>query len=164
MTLLLLAGILWGPQDPQIAPEIQTALDATAFHYKLSPNGLNFSLLFDHPNNRQQTVYVSGKPANWNDAKTHFVYTTVWAGDAEPTEEILHKILLKPKKLGYFYVFKDSKGKYAVRYGVHFEAVGMTTEVKADDPLVTTLKDMIYFVNAVGEETDIEVNGDKDIR
>ena len=73
-------------------------------------------------------------------------------------------MLLQSKKLGHFYLFKDTKGTWALRFGAHFDATGLKDISEKSDTLATTLKDLIFFVNAVGEETDKMLNGEKDIR
>jgi hypothetical protein len=143
---------------------LKTAIDATAIKYTPTASGLNYGVLFDHPNKRQQQVYVSIKPATVGTAQTHFIYTTVWAGASAPDDALLRSVLLKPKKFGYFYVYKDSKNTWAIRFGAHFDATELKDTASAEDTLVKNLKDIIFFVNAVGEETDIQVNGAKDIR
>ena len=66
--------------------------------------------------------------------------------------------------MGHFYLFKDTKGTWAIRFGAHFDASELRETSQAGDRHVTTLKDLIYFVNAVGEETDKLLNGEKDIK
>jgi hypothetical protein len=143
---------------------IKAALDATKFSYIPTSSGLNYSILFDHPNKRQQQVFVSLKPASVGTAQTHFIYTTVWVGTNPPDDALLRSVLLKSKKFGYFYLFKDSKGTWAIRFGAHFDATDIKDMAGTGDPLVKNLKDTIFFVNVVGEETDKEINGEKDIK
>jgi len=81
-----------------------------------------------------------------------------------PTDDLLRRITSRAKKLGQFYVFKDSKDVWSIRFSAHFNATEVKVSITPNDPLAITLKDIIYFVNQVGEETDRELNGDKDIK
>jgi hypothetical protein len=93
------------------------------------------------------------------------VYTTVWVNvNSLPDEATMRKVFTQSKKLGSFYLFKDTKGTWAIRFGAHFDATGLKDTSEKGDTLSTTLKDLIYFVNTVGEETDKQLNGDKDNR
>jgi hypothetical protein len=159
------------PQPPAPTPpteevgkaRIKTALDAVALSYAPTSSGLSYSLLFDHANKRQQKVYVNVKPATIGTAQTSFIYTTVWVSATPPDDALLRRVLLKSKKFGSFYLFKDSKGTWAIRFGAHFDATELKDTASAGDDLVKNLKDTIFFVNAVGEETDVDINGTKDI-
>lgn len=144
---------------------LKSALDATGLKYETSSSGMSFTVLFDHPNNRQQKIFVTIAPNKPGGLVTHTIYTTVWANkDTPPEEEIMRKVLSQTKKLGAFYLFKDTKGVWALRFGTHFDATGLKDTSERGDTLSTTLKDLIYFVNAVGEEADKQLNGEKDIR
>ena len=164
--LAALALCVAPPQaDDATKARLKSALDATSLRYELSQSGLSFALLFDHPNNRQQKIFVTVAPGKPGGLVTHTIYTTVWVNkDTPPDEATIRKVFTQSKKLGEFYLFKDTKGVWALRFGVHFDATGLKETSEKGDTLSTTLKDLIYFVNAVGEETDKLLNGEKDMR
>ncbi|WP_309716668.1 hypothetical protein [Armatimonas sp.] len=144
---------------------LKSALDATGLKHEASPSGLSYTVLFDHPDKRQQKIFVGTAPTKVGGLLTHLVYTTVWINaTAPPDDALLRKVLLQSKKLGQFYLFKDTKGTWALRFGAHFDATGLKDISEKGDTLATTLKDLIFFVNAVGEETDKMLNGEKDIK
>jgi hypothetical protein len=144
---------------------LKSALVATGLNYETSPSGLSFTLLFTHPNNRQQRVYIAMAPNKAGGLLTHTIYTTVWVSATTPPDSaLMQKVFIQSKKLGEFYLFKDTKGTWALRFGVHFDATGLKDTSEKGDTLSTTLKDLIYLVNAVGEEVDKQLNEDKDNR
>jgi hypothetical protein len=164
MTLALASAPTPVDEASEIA-SLKSALDATQIPYATSPSGLSYTVLFDHPGNRKQTLYVAVKPGKASGLRAHTIYTTVWINkDAPPDDALMKKYLGQTKKLGAFYLFKDSKGIWAMRFVVNFDVTDLKESSASGDKAVTTLKDMIYFVNQVGEETDKEINGDKDIR
>lgn len=156
-------GAVQDSNDP-LQTQAKQALDATGLSYQKTTSGKSYSIVFDHPNNRRQTVYMSVSPSKTNGLVTYTLYTQVWYSEKAPDEELMKKVFTKVKKLGAFYLFKDSKDVWAFRFGVKLDATEMPANPSASDALVTSLKDAIYFANAVGEETDLELNGDKDIR
>nr|WP_309689426.1 hypothetical protein [Armatimonas sp.] len=144
---------------------VKSAMEATGFKYEASASGLSLTVLFDNPDKRQQKIFIATAPGKASGLLTHLVYTTVWVNaTAPPDDALLRKVLLQSKKLGHFYLFKDTKGTWAIRFGAHFDATGLKDTSEKGDTLSTSLKDLISFVNAVGEETDKMLNGDKDIR
>ncbi|MCE9557348.1 MAG: hypothetical protein K8R88_00200 [Armatimonadetes bacterium] len=150
--------------DANSAPT-KAAIAATGLSNELSASGLSYKIDFTHPESRKQTVYVTAKPsATIKGLLTTFIYTTVWVSKEAPTSELLLKVLTQTKKIGQFYVFKDSKDVWCIRFGANFNATELKESSTSTDPLVTNLKDTIYFVNQVGEEADKELNGNQDIK
>ena len=144
---------------------LKSAVEAMGLKYEASPSGLSYSVLFDHAGNRQQKVYIATAPGKAGSLLTHTIYTTVWVNATTPPDSaLMQKVFILSKKLGQFYLFKDTKGTWAIRFSVHFDATGLKDTSEKGDTLSTTLKDLTYFVNAVGEETDKQLNGDKDNR
>jgi hypothetical protein len=144
---------------------LKSALDATSLSYELSSSGLSYTILFDHPEKRQQKIYVATAVSRAGGLLTHTIYTTVWThANTPPDSALMQKVFTQSKKLGQFYLFKDNKGTWAIRFSAHFDATGLKDTSEKGDTLSTTLKDLLYFVNAVGEETDKQLNGTKDIR
>ncbi len=64
------------------------------------------------------------------------------------------KILPLVKKFGSFYIYKDSQNMFSIRFGCHYDSSNLKDELTASSPEVTHLKDMIYFVDAVGFEAE----------
>lgn len=151
--------------DEAAKARLKSALEATGLSYEASPSGLSYTVLFNHPDKRQQKIYLALALTKVGNLFTHLVYTTVWVNAATPPDAMtMQKVFSQSKKLGQFYLFKDSKDTWALRFGVHFDATGLKDTSEKGDALSTTLKDLIYLVNAVGEETDKQLNGEKDIK
>lgn len=156
-------------QPPALTPEqvksrLRNCLDATNLSYTTSASGLSFVVKFDFTDKRTQTVYVSIADGKAGPVRTHTVYTTVWANQtAPPDEATMRRAVLATKKIGAFYLFKDSKGVWALRFGVAFDATELGETTAKGDRIATVLADTIRFVNAVGEETDKALNGDSDM-
>lgn len=163
-------ALLFVPQTPENDVEaakarLESALKATKLVYEPSASGLSFKLVYSHERDRKQTVYVSREKSRAGSLALHSVYTTVWlSGTEEPSEELLFRLLGTAKKLGAFYVHQDGKGSWSLRFGAQFDATDLPEASKEGDPLVVRLKDVIEFVNLVGEETDAAVNGERDVR
>lgn len=167
-TLFLALALLGAPQlsDDALKAQAKSALDATGLKYTASASGKSHMIVFDHTGNRKQTVYFTQAPSRVSTLVTYSIYTTCWVSTSAtpPDEALMHKVLSKVKKLGTFYLFKDPNNVWAIRFGIKFDATDMKEAPSASDELVKALKDAIYLVNAVGEETDKELNGEKDIR
>lgn len=132
---------------------MSAALTATELKFEKSKTGLSFTGIFDNANNRRRQVFVSINSNPLGPLACHLIYTSVLVtGTTPPTEQQLVKTLAITKKLGSFYVFKDTKGAYAIRFGVHFDAATLSATPTKSDASVITLKDTINFVNQVGEE------------
>ena len=137
---------------------LPAALTATELKFEKSKSGLSFTGIFDHPNNRRRQVFVSVNSNPLGPLAGHLIYTSVLVtGTTPPTEQQLVKTLAVTKKVGSFYVFKDTKGAYAIRFGVHFDAATLSATPAQTDSSVFALKDTIYFVNQVGEEMALEL-------
>ena len=166
--LALVAALAWtGAQDPADAPakaKVTSALDATGLHYAPSPSGMSLSCLFDHPGGRRQTVWVAVKPNRVGSLVTHSIYTTVWTGKIAPEGATIRQVVTQNKKFGAFYLICDDKGRWAIRFGVQFDATELPERSAAGDAAVKTLREMIEFVNTVGEEADQQLNGKVDVR
>ena len=143
---------------------IQSALTATGLSNELSETKLSFKLVFDHPDSRTQSVFVATKDSVVRNIKTVTIYTSVWVSNEAPKRELLLGLLSESKKAGQYYLFKDSNNNWSIRFGVQFDASHLPNMSNANDPLIATLKDAIYLVNQVGEETDRKLNGTSDIK
>lgn len=156
-------------QDPATdearTARLRAALDATGLAYETSASGKSFVVRFSHEGGRQQTVFVATKASTPQGLCVHSIYTAVWAKAGEkPDDALVERLVLRAKKLGCFYLFEDDKGVGAIRFGAKFDATDLGAEPKQGDALVQRLKQYIEFVDAVGEETDAELNGDGDVR
>lgn len=162
-TLILLSNVL-GAQDAnaELIAQCKSTLTATGFNFAPTASGKSYSIVFDHPNGRKQTVYLGLVPSKNGGLVTYNLYTQVWFGSAPPDEALMQKILSRTKKIGAFYLFKDAKGAWAIRFAAKFDATDVAKIPKAEDPLVVAFKDTVFFVNAVGEEIDKELNGEGD--
>ena len=147
------------PADEVLVARTKKALDATGLSYTPTPSGKNYQLLFDHPDKRKQSVYLAVNPFKPLGMVTVNLYTTVWVGKTEPDPAVVQKMVSSVKKFGTFYLFKGTNDVWAIRFQSKFDATDLPDSPKADDKLVNALKQMIYLVNAVGEEADKELNG-----
>lgn len=156
-------------QDPAPEPgakaRLLAALQATGLVFETSASGGSHVLTFDHEGGRQQKVFVLTQPARAGNATTHLVFTNVWIDPKRPPDAALvRRLFARAKRFGAFYSLQMNDGGFAIRFGVHFDATALPATAGKDDPLVRQLGDLIRFVDAVGEETDREVNGDRDLR
>ncbi len=140
-----------------LAPDMEASLKATGLNYAKSPSGLSYTMLFDHPNSKQRTVYVGAKEGKVAGISSFVIYTSVWVSKEAPTQAILDKFMYKAKKFGHFYLFKDTKGSYVFRFGAHYNAQWTPADPTATDPSIIDLMNLIYFVNQVGQESMLEV-------
>lgn len=140
------------------------ALDATGLKYQATASGLSYSVIFDNQNNRRRMVLMSKTPNQTNGLVTYTLYTQIWGSDKAPDDALLKKLMTKVKKVGSFYLYKDSKQMWSIRFGVKLDLTDMPASPKAEDVLVKTLKDTFYFINAVGDETDLELKGQNAVR
>ncbi len=143
---------------------LESALRATGLNYSTNASGLSYTLLFDHPGGRKQTIYVSRNTNKVQGILTHTLYTTVWIGRTPPDEALMKRVLSQTEKLGGFYVYKDQNDNWAIRFSVHFDATDLYESSASGDTPVKALRDRILFVNQVGEKTDKELNGNTDIK
>lgn len=166
--LPLLAVVAQSARPPALTAEqtrsrLRNCLDATGLHYSPSASGLSFTVKFTN-DKRSQTIFVSVADSTAGAVRAHMIYTTVWASQSVPPDETtLRKAVLASKKLGAFYIYKDAKGVWALRFGVAFDATDLGETSAKGDRAAVVLADTIQFVNAVGEETDKALNGDSDI-
>lgn len=167
---LLAATCLLCLQDPK--PEaaaaklrLGSAVKATGLNYDTSPSGLSLVLHFTDADQREQKVYVTQAPSTAGNLTLHTIYTTVWVDAQNPPDDAtLRKVFTQTKKLGSFWLFKDSKGAWSIRFGTQFDATDLPAESKPGQPLVKVLADTIHFVQRVGADIDKELNGDRDIK
>lgn len=156
-------------QDPAVEQaakdRLLAALQATGLVFQTSASGGSHVLTFDHEGNRQQKVTVLAAPAHAAGATTHFVYTTVWFEPKQaPEAALVRKLFSRTKRFGTFYSVQIKDGGTSIRFGVHFDASALPATPGKDDPLVRQFAELIHFVDAVGEETDRELNGANDLR
>lgn len=133
-------------------PPMKLLLDGTTLRYGTSSSGLSYTVLFDHPNNRKRIIFIGVKPSTIEDLAVHTIYTTVWTGNEPPSQDVMKKALLSTKKFGFFYLFQDAKSVWAIRFGANAIMGPTKTE---------TLRDLIYFVNQVGEESELALSAPK---
>lgn len=113
---------------------------------------------FTHEDKKLQRIFIAKKAESVGDSKMVTIYSNVWIGKKEPPPEaILLKTINRAKKFGQFYIYKDSNGVYAMRFGAQFDLSTIPANPKEADKAVTQLKDMIYFVDQVGYESTIEL-------
>lgn len=143
-------------QEPNL---IEAGLKATGLNYAKTTSGLSYSVDFDHSGGKTRRVLVAITPTKLLKVRSHVIYTTVWVGDQAPSGEILAKVMYQPKKYGHFYTFKDTEGKYAVRFGVNFNSAILSSSPQSGEATVKNLKDCILFVDQVGEETSKQLSG-----
>lgn len=164
--LLLAAALLVLPQDPDAAKNgerLQRTLEATKLNFEKMPSGRSYKLTYDHEKNRQQVVYVGIAANRPLDLVVHSVYTTVWLGEALPDTAVLQKVFSKSMKMGSFYLFEGDRS-WSIRFGASFDATGLAAGTMTQEQATERLKATIEFVNAVGEEVDAELNGERDVR
>lgn len=161
---LALTSLLFAQTTPPVAskPIMKLGLEATGLIHGDSASKLSYVVNFTQPEERTRTVYVAVTPVEVGELKQHGIYTSVWnSGGTAPSGELVSKVFAMSKKTGHFYLFKDSKGNYDIRFGVHFNELDLPAAPKATDASVMRLKDLIYFVNQVGEETYQLIKNDK---
>lgn len=135
------------------------ALKATTFTYAKSESGISFMVDFDHKETATRRVYISSTPISTLTFRSHLIYTDIWIGDVPPSNDLVEKVMSSVKKIGHFYLYKDSQDRYAIRFGANFDASTLRSEPKTDEVSVKTLKDTIYFVDQVGEDAQKEIKG-----
>jgi hypothetical protein len=157
----LAIGIAQVPQDP--TPAVQAGIDrfasamqATTLVFEKSSSGKSYLVPFTHEDQRR-TVYVALKPDQPTELSTHSIYTTVWTGKQPPDEATMRKAFSSTRKLGAYYLFADSAGTWAIRFGVAFDATDLAEKTSTDDPAAKRLREMIEFVNTVGRESQKEL-------
>lgn len=164
--MLLAAALLALPQDPDAAQNgerLQRTLQATKLRFEKMPSGRSYKLTYDHAKDRKQVVYVGIAANRPLDLVVHSVYTTVWLGEALPDAALMQKVFGKSLKMGAFYLFENERS-WSIRFGVSFDATGLAEGTMTQEQATARLKETIEFVNAVGEEVDAELNGDRDVR
>lgn len=163
---LLAVALLVLPQDPDAAQNgerLQRTLQATGLHFETMPSGRSYKLTYDHDKDRQQVVFVGIAANRPLDLVVHSVYTTVWLGETPPDAALMQKVFAKSKKLGSFYLY-ESERSWSIRFGASFDASGLADGTLTAEQAKARLQATIEFVNAVGEETDRELNGERDLR
>jgi len=166
IALLLGLSFVALPQDPDQAADAERllqTLQATGLHFEKSPSGTSYRLRYDHEGGRQQLVSVTAAANRPTDLVVHTVYTTVWTGAAPPDEALLVKVFSSTKKIGGFHLAEDDKA-WAILFRATFDATGLADGTLAPAVAAKRLQETIEFVNAVGEEMDAALNGERDIR
>ncbi len=148
-------------QDPEpkaaAKARLESALRAADLQFETTPSQQSFALQFDFAGGRRQRVLVSATPGTAADLAVHAIYTTVWTGQEPPSAELVRTLCSRSKKFGGFYVFRDSKGVWALRFGAQFDATDLPATVGKGSPAATALRDLIEFVATVGDETVAEL-------
>lgn len=163
--LLALLGLDASSDDSAAKARLESALQATSLKSETSASGLSHMASFTNEENRKQNVLISRAPSSVSGLVMHSIYTNVWVDSQNPPDAAtLRKVFSKTKKLGSFYLFKDSRGTWAIRFATQFDATSLPEKSKAGDELVKALEDLIRFVEIVGSETDKELNGEKDVQ
>ncbi len=146
--------------DPSVA-RMEQALKATGLNYSKVEGGLSFLVDYTYPENRVRRVLVTMKSSKTMGRETHNAYTQVWTGSEAPSANLVREVSSKAKKLGFFYVYKDSQGMYGIRFGVNIESTLFKPGMTLSDMPILRLKDTLGFVAQVGEETSKELGGKK---
>lgn len=139
---------------------MKASLTATGLNFSTSKSGLSFTLNFDHPDKSVRVIYLTMAPASILTLKTHIIYTNVWSSKVAPSPALMTKALTMSKKLGFFYIYKDSQNVWAIRFGAHFDTSDLPAAPTNDLPAISRLKDTIYFVNQVGQEAQTALASD----
>lgn len=142
-------------QDPspqqQAADRFAAAMKATGLVFEKSSSGKSYVLAFD-TDGANRRVFVSVLPDAVAGLHVHVAYTDVWTGTAPPDADTMRTAFTATKKIGAAYLLQDSKGTWAIRFGVRFDATDLGERPAADDILVKRLHDSIEFVAVVGDE------------
>lgn len=148
--------------DPSTV-RMEQALKATGLTHSKAEGGLSFTIDYTYPENRVRRVFVAIKSSKTMGREIHNAYTQVWTGTGTeaPSANLVREVSAKAKKLGFFYVYKDSKGMYGIRFGVNIESTLFKPEMTLSDMPILRLKDTLGFVAQVGEETSKELAGKK---
>lgn len=161
---LVASAVIQQDQLIERPKSIESVLKATGLNYSVSKNGKNYQLIFDHKNNRKQTVFVTQDATKFGTMLSFSVYTNFWVGTTnDPSREFVEEILLDRKKYGHAYFRKNSADeKWSGWFGWNFIITEIPTELSAEDPKVKELKDTLYYINQVGEEMDLKFGGSLD--
>lgn len=162
MTGLLVAASLFQVAQTDL-PEgaslpLYELMKSTNFAQKLGASKVAYSLTVT-VDKRRQIVFVNTKPVDFSGEVIVQIYSTVWAGDAAPPEDIMKKVLPETNKLGNYYLTKFPDGKWALRFAVKFRL----TDVKAgaiDAKDTENLKDTILFTASVSDQSEAKVSPD----
>ncbi|MEQ1821182.1 MAG: hypothetical protein ABL949_01605 [Fimbriimonadaceae bacterium] len=140
----------------KVEAKVMAALTATKLNFTKSESGLSFVGEFDHLNGRKRRIYIATGATTLQNIQSHVVYTTVLVcGKTPPSEKQLLLTASSARKLGAFYLYKDKADVYAIRFSAHFDSALLSPNPSSTDPTVENLKDLIYFVNQVGEEASL---------
>jgi len=144
------------PQDPSparqaAAERFAAALKATGRTFETTSSGKSYVLPFDHAGAIRR-VFVAVNPDEVAGLHVHVVYTDVWSGAEPPDGARMRTAFTLGKPVGTAYLLQDSKGTWAVRFGVRFDATDLGGRPGAEDPLVKRLADVVALVDTVGEE------------
>lgn len=162
-TALFFAACLIQTQQTQPDAEagkarLEAALKATELNFSKSTSGISFRLEFTSEA-KNRIVFAANEPYGILSSQIHAVYTTVWTSKEKPSDALMLKVATMARKLGGFYGFKDAQGSYAIRFGVHYDISDLPANPNKDMASIKRLKDMIYFVNQVGQEAEKELAG-----
>ncbi len=146
------------PDAEAAKARMEAALTATGFTFSKTSSGLSFRL--DFTNGSKNTIVLVGNtPYSLRSYQAHMIYTTVWYSKDKPSDALIQRATLMSKKVGGFYGFKDAQGMWSIRFSVHYDISDLPAVPDKDQPAVKRLKDTIYFVNQVGQETEKELAG-----
>jgi hypothetical protein len=129
---------------------IETALKSTGLSYSKSSGGGSFGFSFSQKDRQNRTLYVNSNSNVVGMSKWYSIYTQVWSGKKPPSAAINEKVFTSIQKLGCFQLLSDGNGTHSINFMVQFDAAELPATPVADHQVVQRLKDMIYFVNAVG--------------
>jgi hypothetical protein len=139
-------------------PLFKQAMEDTKFTYTISKSGLSYVVEFSVKDLPNRIVWVTRETNVKNDIATQSIYTEVWSDKGAPPVDVLVKTVLRPaKKIGNYYVMKFDDGFYAIRFMATFDLAGLEASGETRTKAIERLKDTIYFVNQVGEETEKEI-------
>lgn len=149
------------PAQPDVEAakaRMEAALKATDLIFSKASSGLSFRLDFTN-DTVKSVIYIGNTPYSLLSYKVHMIYTTVWSSKQRPSDALMQRASSMTKKLGGFYGFKDAQGSYAIRFVVHYDISDLPANPDKDMASIKRLKDMIYFVNQVGQEAQKELAG-----
>lgn len=155
--LLALLALQTAQPTDDAAVRLGKALAASSWTYSRPEGSTAYFVDFKVNDTKNRRVFVQASATELLSFRSHAIYTTVWVGSTLPNASIIDYTFAKPKKLGHFYIYKDAKGVYALRFGVQYESSDLLADPKADDPAVIRLRDTISFVNQVGQEVAEQV-------
>jgi hypothetical protein len=154
----VIENALTQPFDPFYEASIQeeplkATMDATGLSYTPTSSGLSYQLTFENKSGRKAPILVAVKPSALGTSTNHIIYGSSWIGNEAPSFNKVRAALVQTKKLGAYYLYKDANNTWTLRFGAYFDATEQAGGAQNGEAAVARLKDTIYFVNQVVDET-----------